>query len=962
MVGVGNSGLAASRARQAVQRVATVAVAALLVVVGTAAVPGVGDPLSETAPSSEATQPAGTVDPLVTPDGGDDGLVTDLGTELDEAASSEPSAEQVPGEATSGTASADDADDESSATGGDVILDDAASAPAGMAMAMVSPEAVTEPAATAASTPSCPAAGGVGGTVSNTDPTYFDTNVAIFAGGSLTIGPKMSETEGLHVVIGDLVVEPNPAGDRKHYGIGVVGVGSGMVPPQGSTMLAVGGDVVLNREGLKLQVGDLNVGGAARIGGTIKAVSGAHVDAPYGGTVSVGVADAVTLWAGFRDQLATTSAGFAAYEPTGTAEYIGGGQLQLTGDGVTIPQVFEIPASALPDTGDKRVSALMLAGIPGSGSTGYAPVIINVTGSTVAFPTPAVFMAGVGPTAFETMGPAATSLLWNFPTAASLTITGNTQHVGSVVAPYADMVSEVSTNGRLYVGGNLYLNGVGQEHHNFPWSGPSTFGCGARFTIQKLVDNPADAAVPTDTAYTVRYRVTAPDGTTVLDGSRDLRAGEWWTSDTIPAGSTVHVSEPTLPGVAGITWRAPVIAPGVPATPDDGETVLVTVTNTPRVPGEPVDVPVSATKTVTGDAASLVGARDFTVTYSVTSGPHADLTGTFTVTSAGGPDVVGPTTTLPAGTFAVGDTVQLTENLPTDVAGVRWDQPRYDVTVNGEPAGNPFTITDAPDAQVTIAITNTARTLGLTVHKVDDDGEPMAGAAFSLSPDSGSPGTGLPGTALTAFDATTFTATGLLPGAYWLHETTTPGGYTPLDGPVAVEVHADGTVTLPGDDAAVALVGDATLRVTNTQILHDLLIAKVDGAGEPLGGAEFALLDGPTATPVPKVTGMFVLAGLAPGAYVLLETRAPDRHQLLAQPVRFTIDDAGTIRLSDDAQALVHVRATDGALEITNVRGPELPFAGVAGDWWTPTVLTALPLLLGGAAFALRRPRRGAAG
>ena len=75
-----------------------------------------------------------------------------------------------------------------------------------------------------------------------------------------------------------------------------------------------------------------------------------------------------------------------------------------------------------------------------------------------------------------------------------------------------------------------------------------------RFSITKHVEwtgTPVDGLT-----FSGTYAVTAPGGV-VTDGTFEVADGATWTSPAFPAGSTVHLTENTPSGPAGVTWAAP---------------------------------------------------------------------------------------------------------------------------------------------------------------------------------------------------------------------------------------------------------------------------------------------------------------------------------------------------------------------------------------------------------------------
>ncbi|MCA9919863.1 MAG: choice-of-anchor A family protein, partial [Anaerolineales bacterium] len=104
-----------------------------------------------------------------------------------------------------------------------------------------------------------------------------------------------------------------------------------------------------------------------------------------------------------------------------------------------------------------------------------ATILINVLGATRSLNITNITVNGTAMgTGSFTAEPLAEQILWNFPTATTVTLNGSSQFWGSVVAPQADVTLGTSTNGRLLIGGDLNqgtVSGAGLELHNYPFNG-----------------------------------------------------------------------------------------------------------------------------------------------------------------------------------------------------------------------------------------------------------------------------------------------------------------------------------------------------------------------------------------------------------------------------------------------------------------------------------------------------------
>ncbi|MGM7422091.1 DUF5979 domain-containing protein [Cellulosimicrobium sp. CpK407] len=303
------------------------------------------------------------------------------------------------------------------------------------------------------------------------------------------------------------------------------------------------------------------------------------------------------------------------------------------------------------------------------------------------------------------------------------------------------------------------------------------------FTVAKALTGAAAGAVPEDTAFTVTWSATVPDGV-AFDGPTSgtltvLADGTVVDGPELPYGSAVTLAEPTFPAVPGIAWGTPSFDPATVVVGAAGAPVAVTVTNTAVAQAGGFTVH----KEVGGDAASLVPAGtafqvDWTAVLPAGVEYDGATEGTLTVL-ADGTVVAGPQD-LPAGTEAT-----FTERTPLpEVRGVLWGAPTF--TVDGV-AVDPATVTVVADTAVAVTLTNTANDAhlvgGFAVHKV------VTGSAAGRVPDD-----------------TTFTVA-------WTADV--PGG-TLYDGPTSgrLTVRADGTVvTGPADlpEGTVVTLGEVDL-------------------------------------------------------------------------------------------------------------------------------------------------------
>lgn len=182
-------------------------------------------------------------------------------------------------------------------------------------------------------------------------------------------------------------------------------------------------------------------------------------------------------------------------------------------------------------------------------------------------------------------------------------------------------------------------------------------------------------------------------------------------------------------------------------------------------------------------------------------------------------------------------------------------------------------------AHGTITMTNEKYTAGsITVKKVDENGNPLAGAEFMLfGPKTYKKTTDNNGVA---------EFTGLEAGKYSIIEKTAPKGYGGYDGTVTVEIKADGTATVDDLPKGISFAGETvTLTWTNTRDKGSISITKTDG-NQPLSGAVFGLYenkdlaDNDPKTAVTNGQGVAEFNDLSAGTYYLKEITAPNGYAL----------------------------------------------------------------------------------
>ncbi|MFF4169402.1 choice-of-anchor A family protein [Streptomyces sp. NPDC001744] len=377
------------------------------------------------------------------------------------------------------------------------------------------------------------------------EPRFLDANVALFAGGDYTADGATAEAEGLLVIGGNATFAKGSGGV---FNVGRVGAGSGILPASGSVMLSVGGDLTIAK-GTRVDVGHgltagPRYGGAVQVGGTIDVKGGLETN---GGARSsgLGARKALSPYDTFGDTLRGESAALGALKPTGTTVRSGQSVTFKGGNGASGPQVFEISAKDLDGT-----SSFDFENIPGNSS-----VVVNVTGGQPVGISPlSVGFNGDRVDVYDSarFGEAASRILYNFEASPSITLGGGGNFMGSILAPKASADLTASTNGRVYVGGNLRTHGTGNESHNYPWNGSSKFSC------KPTPDSPGTEPVPTPTATTPGTEPSSPaPSVTTPAGESPAPSAPETTAPGSPAPSAPSTEDASAPAAPGTTAPSP---------------------------------------------------------------------------------------------------------------------------------------------------------------------------------------------------------------------------------------------------------------------------------------------------------------------------------------------------------------------------------------------------------------------
>ncbi|RKR75214.1 choice-of-anchor A domain-containing protein [Frondihabitans australicus] len=614
-------------------------------------------------------------------------------------------------------------------------------------------------------------------------PIGTDANVSVFVGGDYSVGANAAESEGVLAVGGTATFDKTNGGT---FNVGVVGFGSGVVPPAGSDMLLTGGDATPGAT-TTVDVGH-GIGGNVVAGGTAAPLDRFETS---GGTVTSDAADPLGPFATFGTTIRTKSTQYAALPTTGTTSERFN-TLTFTGDGSSATQVFRIPGDELGTQSEPR--AVEFVRIPTD-----ARIIITVTGSTAAV-YPAGFFTDASTEQISFGDPRfvelATHTMWNFADAADVTIGTGDQLLGSVMVPSATATTRItaSTNGRLLIGGDLVFDGQGNEAHSFPFP-DDDFECKPTIdppvatgglAVRKVVSD-ADGVADPAQEFVGTWSCTEAPGTEEPGGTWRVTASGAATTiaENLPVGSVCRVAEGPPDGPVAddpsYGWAPPTITPST-VTIGDGTVSEVTVTNTVTRSTGGFDI-VKALDDPTG---RVDPGRTYSGGWSCAVGDATVASGTWSLTAGGAPHTVSG---VPTGAVCSVTEDEPTAPVPGDPSAV-WEPPVI----------SPDTITVGDGTTPTVTVTNRV--------------EEVTGS-FAVTKSVSRPSDGVvPGTRFT-FD--------------W--RCTAPGGAT-LSG--SVEVAAGGVETVAG----VAVGSSCTLTETGTPPVADDSYEWLDPVWSVDGGAE----------------------------------------------------------------------------------------------------------------------------
>ena len=479
------------------------------------------------------------------------------------------------------------------------------------------------------------------------------------------------------------------------------------------------------------------------------------------------------------------------------------------------------------------------------------------------------------------------------------------------------------------------------------------------------------------------FELTPSDGSAFADGSTEAQAITIESSSgataltNLMANATYTLKETVPPAGYELNeteFTFTVATDGtIVSTDADGYTVSGSEIITITVNDEPIEVTLTKRN---ADGAALDGA-EFTL-----HGMFANADGT------------------PSGTVA--DRTVVVENGTVALEGLIADQ-QYTLTETKAPEGYrvntgtlTFTVnTDgtltevepaesyAIDADTATAITVIDQPTELDLTKLAADGTPLAGAEFTLAPDterdadsrfaSGQSSIDL----VIGEDGTVPTITGeLIAGhAYVLTETKAPDGYALITEPLHFIVGPKGraaTLTAGTELPKGYTIGGnkeaGTIALTAVDQPIELTLKKVNEDGDVLVGAEFTLsgrfADGTTQQILTTGADGTVALPLIIGGerYVLEETKAPEGYVLPAERYTFTVGVDGVIRVQQNLLAALlpgdkTFSLSQDGLTITVVNERK-PVVAITGSDVTSVGFIGFGLLLIGATIAMQRRTR----
>ena len=190
------------------------------------------------------------------------------------------------------------------------------------------------------------------------------------------------------------------------------------------------------------------------------------------------------------------------------------------------------------------------------------------------------------------------------------------------------------------------------------------------------------------------------------------------------------------------------------------------------------------------------------------------------------------------------------------------------------------------DAHKTVTMVNKTYKGSITIKKLDEVGNALAGAEFTLYPTDETKAVDKSGNV---------SFSDLTAGTYTIQETKVPYGYGGVSGPVCVTIYENGVVTSINVPENMSVIGkEITINWKNQKVYGSLKVVKYGKDNALLQGAVFELSgNGITQTRTTDANGEVVFTGLPYGDYTLKETTPPTGYvvsEALSSGVTVTID------------------------------------------------------------------------
>ena len=206
---------------------------------------------------------------------------------------------------------------------------------------------------------------------------------------------------------------------------------------------------------------------------------------------------------------------------------------------------------------------------------------------------------------------------------------------------------------------------------------------------------------------------------------------------------------------------------------------------------------------------------------------------------------------------------------------------------------------------------------GITIYKVDNNNDPIAGAVFTLVDEENQTMIGTFESDSDGFVTIAYLRKGV---DYTLNEIKSPAGHAGLKNPLTINMANDGTITVTADPSTAAIdetrftyeAGPTDPSITIKNICYDFIVSKRDKVThQPVEGVVFELhkqktVGGVTVVDFQAMPGYEHLttgadgtvpgidSTLAPGTYELREVSAPGTHQQLNYYILFTVTSGST--------------------------------------------------------------------